>query len=85
MTTVKLNLPGLNKVMASSGVQALVNREANEIAARTGLDGVRAEPRLGRYTASAVVLATDEESRLAEARDKTITRAVRGTPYRGTA
>lgn len=72
---VKLKIRGINAVMKSNPVQSEVARRAVRIAKAAG-PGFEAVVNPAKYTARAFVRTTDDASRKAEAKDKTLTRAL---------
>ena len=76
MATVKTNIRGINQVMRSDGVQAVVLQAARRIRDRAGADLFEVAGRPHRWTARAYVQPISVEGARAEARDKVLTRAV---------
>ena len=75
---VKLNLQAINRLMSSEPVQKVVNQEGERIAQRAGA-GFEYVASPHRWTARGFVQATSAAAMRAEARDKTLTRAVGGS------
>lgn len=74
---VKLNLPGVNRLMRAEKVQEIVHAEAEKIAAAAGPEFEVADS-LHRYTARSFVRAKGIEGMRQEARNKVLTRAAHG-------
>jgi hypothetical protein len=74
---IDIKLRGINQVMKSPGVQTLIDHAAHHIAAEAG-EGFeyRSGKKKHRWVARAYVDAVTMEARIAEARNKTLTRAV---------
>lgn len=73
--SVRLNLRGLNALMRSAPVQALVDERAKRIAAAAGPDfEVVSSPH--KYTARAFVQPANGTGARQEARDKVLTRSL---------
>ncbi len=75
MVDVKLNLRGLNRLMTSQPVVAMVSERAARIARAAGPNFERVV-RPHRYTARAFVRAANSEGAAEEARSKVLTRAL---------
>lgn len=72
---VKLSLRGLNQLMTSALVQAVVDRVGERMASAAG-EGFTYTARPHKYTARGYVEAKTMRARRREARDKVLTRAV---------
>lgn len=72
---VKLNLPGLNKIMTSAPVQAEVARRAKRMADVAG-EGFEAVVNPHKYTARAFVRTADAKGRKRQAEDAVLERSL---------
>lgn len=72
---VKLNLRGLNAIMTSPAVSAVVEERARRIAAAAG-DGFEVVIRPHKYTARAYVQTATWAARRREAKEKVLNRAL---------
>lgn len=72
---VEMNLPGVNEVMKSAGVQADLDARLERIAQRAG-DGFGVASRDHRWVARGWVQTETVEAMRAEARDNVLTRAI---------
>jgi hypothetical protein len=73
MTNLKLNLPGINKIMTGKGARALVRRELNRMEASAG-EGFEAVERPHRWTARGYVQTADAAGARRQAREKVLER-----------
>lgn len=69
----KLNLPGINKLMTSAPVTALVAREARRMAASAG-EGFEAVVKPHKWTARGYVQTADARGRRRQADEKVLER-----------
>jgi hypothetical protein len=72
---VKLNLPGINKIMTSKGARAVVRRELQRMEVSAG-EGFEAVERPHRWTARGFVQTADVEGARRQAREKVLERVV---------
>lgn len=72
---IEMNPAGFQEILKSAGVQADLERRAEAIANAAG-DGMDVDVRVGRTRARASVRTGTPEAMRAEARDKTLTRAI---------
>lgn len=72
---LKLNIRGINQIMASQPVQRVVDDEGNAMQARAG-DDFEYVPSGHRWTARGFVQPANLEGAKDEARDKKLTRAI---------
>lgn len=77
MTTVKIkwNRAGFSEVRKSPGVAAELDRRARRIAQSAG-SGMQVTSRIGRTRARSSVFTATTEARLAEATDRSLSRAL---------
>lgn len=75
MIKVKLNLPGLNRLMTSPGARAVVRENAQRMAASAG-DGFEAVERPHRWTARAYVQTADRTGRRRQVDEHVLERVV---------
>lgn len=75
MADVKLNLAGLNALMASAPAQAIVDRIGRQMAANAG-DGFEYVARPHPYTARGYVQTTDARARRRQMREAVLEQAL---------
>lgn len=75
MTNLKLNLPGINKIMTGKGARALLRRNLDRMAGSAG-EGFEAVERPHRWTARGYVQTADAEGRHRQADEKVLERIV---------
>lgn len=72
---VEVNSAGIQAVLKSDEVQALLKAKADRIAATAG-EGMEATSRVGKTRARASVVTATRKARLAEATDRALTKAL---------
>lgn len=80
--TVDITDPGARKFLNSTGMRALLTKEARRLAQAAGPGFVATEADTGQTRARAAVIAATYAARRAEARDRTLSRAL-GSLRRG--
>lgn len=77
VTGLQLNLRGINRIMASDTMQALVDERGRAMAARAG-SNFEYVPRRHKWTARGYVQNANIEGAKEEARDKRLTKVLDG-------